>query len=261
MCTEKFGVSGGVIREVLMGKRKGRYGDGSVFQRKSDGRWCGKLTITDPAAGKKKTKTFYGATEAVAASKMREFKNDPLSRTSEFVSDADAARYIRQWLDEYKKPRIKDTTYDRYDRDLREHIEPFLTGVRLKDVSSNMCNAFIGSLKDSGLHYSTVKKNYVLLKSCFSFAVDSQDLQRNPMNTVSLPQKELFIMESIEEEHHLTEDEEKRFLEEVGRKYKTGEYVYRYHAAFLLALNTGMRIGEIVALDWADIDLAEKISI
>ena len=267
MCTEKFGVSGGVIREVLMGKRKGRYGDGSVFQRKSDGRWCGKLTITDPATGRKKNKVFYGETEAEAERKLREYKMNPLNRSKEFVSDADAANYIVDWLKNVKKREVKDSTYDRLERSVRLAV-PAFSNLRLKDVTDLTCAKLLDDLEEEGYSYSTVKKVYDVMKSCFKYAVQRGDLLRNPMETVKMLPAEMFETEAGEEEdRHLTVEEEQAFLKEIHRVYKTGKYVYRYHAAFELMLNTGMRMGEIVAIDLKntnndgkpDIDFGKKV--
>ena len=242
--------------------RKHKYGDGNVYQT-ATGEWRGRIALKDPATGKKmKPKIFYnGKSEAEIWRKIKAYKNDPLNYVGQSASEADAARYFRKWLDEYKKPRIKVSSYDRIDAVLRLYIEPELRGVQLRAVTADDCNDIIVKFKDKHLSYSTVKKIYDALNACFRFADDRHDVSENPMRTVEMPKKTQFATKRKDNEsaRNLTVEEEEAFLAELDRKTASiGKYVYRYRDAFILALNTGMRIGELIALDWSDIDFGKK---
>lgn len=241
-----------------MNTKNSHYGDGTVFKSAS-GEWRGKLTLTDPNTGKKlKMKTFTSRKSAEdVRRKMRAYKNDPLNYTGETVSKVDAPRYFRKWADEYKKPRLKVGSYDRLDSVLRLYVEPELEGIQLGDVTADDCNDILNKYKDKNLSYSTVKKIYDALHACFMFAEERHDVRESPMRTVRMLPKATFTTKrkDAEDARHLTEDEEAAFLAEIDRQTaSTKKPVYRYRDAFILDLNTGMRIGELVALDWDDVD-------
>ena len=238
------------------------YSDGSVFQTKS-GEWRGKITLTDPATKKKlPTKYFYhGKSAADIRRKINEYRNDPLNFSGAAVSKADASRYFRKWLDEYKKPDIKVSSYDRLDETLRLYIEPEFEHYQLGEITADMCKGMITKYKDKGLSFSTVKKIYDALNACFTFAEARHDVYESPMRTVTMIPKVKFDTKrkNSDEARNLTDDEETAFLAEIDRKTAaTNRYVYRYRDAFILDLNTGMRLGELVALDWSDVDFENR---
>lgn len=237
------------------------YSEGSVFQTKS-GEWRGKITLTDPTTKKKlPTKTFYGGKSAAEIKRrINEYRNDPLNYSGASVSKADAYRYFRKWLDEYKKPDIKVSSYDRLDETLRLYIKPEFDGIQLGEVTPDMCNGIINKYKDKGLSFSTIKKIYDALNACFTFAEARHDVYESPMRTVTMiPKVKFETKRKSDDARHLTEDEEEAFLAEIDKQTaSTKKYIYRYRDAFILDLNTGMRLGELTALDWEDIDFENK---
>lgn len=237
------------------------YSDGSVFQTKN-GEWRGKITLTDPTTKKKlPTKTFYGGKSAAEIKRrINEYRNDPLNYSGASVSKADAYRYFRKWLDEYKKPDIKVSSYDRLDETLRLYIKPEFDGVQLGEVTPDMCNGIITKYKDKGLSFSTIKKIYDALNACFTFAEARHDVYESPMRTVTMiPKVKFESRRKSDDARHLTEDEETAFLAEIDRQTaSTKKYIYRYRDAFILDLHTGMRLGELTALNWEDIDFENK---
>lgn len=246
-----------------MTSHKKKYSGETVFQTAS-GEWRGRVTLTDPDTGKKlKPKYFYnGKSETEIRRKIKAYKNNPLNYVGEKVGQTDAAHYFRNWADTYKKQRVKISTYDRLDSILRLYIEPELSGIQLQSVRPDDCNNIIVKYKNKGLSHSTVKKIYDALNACFRFAEDRHDVVDNPMKTVEMPKARLFDARDNGRDgvKNLTEDEERVFLAEIERKTaSTNRYIYRYRDAFVLALNSGLRIGELVALDWSDVDFEKKI--
>ena len=237
------------------------YGNGSVYQTKS-GQWRGKITLVDPVTHKSlPEKTLYGKSEAEVKRKIREYRNNALNYTGPAVAKANAYQYFRKWADEYKKQNIKASSYDRLDSVLRLYLEQEFNTVQLGDITPDKCNGIITALKDRGLSYSTVKKVYDAMHSCFEFAVERRDLPYSPMQTVKMPPKDKFATKrkDAEEARHLTEEEEESFFAELDRKTAaTDRYIYRYRDAFILDINTGLRLGELTALDWSDIDFEKK---
>ena len=237
------------------------YGNGSVYQTKT-GQWRGKITLVDPITHQRlQEKTLYGKTEAEVKRKLRDFKNNALNYSSPVVAKANAYQYFRKWADEYKKHDVKVSSYDRIDSVLRLYLKDNFEAMQLGDITPDKCNEIIVTLKDRGLSYSTVKKVYDAMHSCFQFAVERHELPYSPMQTVKMPKKDKFTTKRKDSENarHLTESEEQIFFAELDRQTaSTKKYVYRYRDAFILDINTGLRIGELIALDWKDVNFQEK---
>ena len=90
------------------------------------------------------------------------------------------------------------------------------------------------------------------MKACFQFAVDRRELPFSPMTTVKMPTKDKFTtkFKDVREARALTVGEECALFAELDRKTASTErYVYRYRDAFIMDINTGLRLGELVALD------------
>ncbi|MCM1276477.1 MAG: tyrosine-type recombinase/integrase [Lachnospiraceae bacterium] len=99
--------------------------------------------------------------------------------------------------------------------------------------------------------YSTMKKAYNNLNACLTLGTAKNEIIRNPMLTVTLPAK---TKQETKEIRAYNRNEINAIVQECTRKYQNGKYVYRYGYAFLLMLNTGIRLGEALYLKWEDVD-------
>lgn len=224
------------------------YGEGSVYQI-ANGTWRATMRVNG------KTKYFSGRTEREVKKKLKDFKANPMSYAGASISNADTAAYFRQWLDTRKKPVLKAASYDRLDGVLRNYIIPHFSGLALTNVTPEDCSRLLVELQQRGLSYSTTKKVHDTMHDCFRNAVERRDLQYSPLATVRMPHRSTFsAKQSPKSERHLTADEVEALCSELDRKTGTGKYVYRYRNAFILGLHTGLREGELIALDWDDVN-------
>ena len=100
------------------------------------------------------------------------------------------------------------------------------------------------------LSHSTIKKTYDCLNAALKFATVKRDIPYNPMLPVIMPEKTLFEKKEI---RFFDAQECALLIEECRRTYSTGKLVYVYADVFILMLNTGIRMGEAIALkkrDW-----------
>lgn len=101
--------------------------------------------------------------------------------------------------------------------------------------------------------WSTVKKVYELLNSVYRFAEAKKMITYNPMVFVKMP-KESKCLVPKKDTFSLSPGQIQIFKEACLTKTKAGAYKYRYGLILLLILNLGLRVGEMLALRFDDID-------
>lgn len=235
-----------------MAQTKGRRekGMGTIW-KKENGTWMGRVSIGTSADGKRKFKSFSGKTEAEVKRKIREYNK------SEHVdpNKTSLETYAYNWLTTYKKNTIKDTSYDRLEMTVRNYIVPHLGYIRLQELTADDIQKMLQTLKDSGYSYSTIKKAYNCMGELMRHAAIRGDIVRDPMLLVNMLSQDGFEKKEI---RFFNKKECALITEEAMREYSTGRRVYVYGDVFILALNTGLRLGELLALEKSDWDQDAK---
>lgn len=222
-------------------------GAGNIYQR-APGKWAGRLQLGVDPNGKPKIKYFSGKTEAEVRRKIREYnmENDPSQKAKTTVSD-----YIDNWLKIYKMDSLKGSSYDRLESTVNVHIKPAIGDIQLPQLNSDDIQKLLNDLKAKGKSYSTIKKVHDCLSDVLRHAQIRDDIVKNPILLVEMPEKKLFEQKQI---RVFTQSESAAIIEECRRMYSTGRKVYSdYGEVFVLMLNTGVRVGEVTGLkklDW-----------
>lgn len=223
--------------------RRGK-GEGSIFKRK-DGRWCGFITVGYDEKGNQKKKFFYGKTRQEVAEKINQALNEIKQGILITDNNITLENWLNIWLHQYKKNQISESTFDDYESIIKNHINPVLEKYNLKDLRPEHLQMLYNEKHKAGLSTKRIKDIHVILHSALNQAIKNELIVRNVSEATTLPkntrEKEMKV---------LTIEEQKRFLQVLE-----GE---RLKPAFVLALSTGMRLGEILALKWQDVDLENK---
>src|SRR5215212_7132320 len=223
-------------------KRRRANNEGSISQY-ADGRWCRRYFVELPD-GRKKRKALYGNSRKEVTNKLAR----ALAKRDDGVLFDDEGRslgeYIEWWLTTSKRGRVKATTCESYAREVRKHIIPGLGRIRLKSLSPAHLQSYYSSKCESGLAPRAVRYHHTLLHQALKKAVEWGYVRRNVAAVVDPPKVE------NKEMNLLSAAQLKALLEAVK-----GD---RLEAFYLLAVSTGMRLGELQALKWADIDLRER---
>ena len=138
----------------------------------------------------------------------------------------------------------RNPLYESYAREVRKHIIPGLGRIRLKSLTPAHLQSYYSSKCESGLAPRTVHYHHTLLHQALKMAVKWGYVRRNVAAVVDPPKVEK------KEMNPLSAAQVKALLEAAK-----GD---RLEAFYLLAVSTGMRLGELQALKWADIDLRER---
>jgi integrase len=148
--------------------------------------------------------------------------------------------YLDQWLATSAKPRLRPKSYTDYESLLRLHIRPCLCAGPLGAITQFDIQSLYAQMFNRGLSPRTIEYTNAVLQSAFRQAVRWKMLAEDPCVGVDLPPLKRREMDA------LSVEECKRFLT-VARESE-------WYALFALALTTGMRPSEYLALKWSDID-------
>lgn len=169
------------------------------------------------------------------------------------MTDIDLVRKsitVNEWYDIWMKAfnnGIKaDKTADGYSSRYESSIRDKIGYYKLKDVSKVDCQNVINDMCDKGYARTTIDHAKVTLHCLFKDAVDSKYLNSNPASRL----KTKITVPEMEERRVLTLSEQAEFLQ-----FASGT---QYCNAYLLVLETGLRVGEVGGLQWEDIDFDKK---
>ncbi len=212
----------------------------NVYKRQ-DGRFEGRITL-GYQDGKRKYKAFFGAEESVVAEKMTEFRREinPLSNVSLTFGAA-----FDEWF-ESNSIRTKESTQANYRLKAQKHILPVFADENITAITQKFIYQFIKDKQASGLSNRYITDILVLMKSVFKYASRTYRIF-NPMDGLVMPKKEKT------EVLLLTPEQEKELMRILMANPTLT------NAGIILARMTGLRIGELCALQWKDIDLEKRI--
>lgn len=218
-----------------MPKRKKVHGSGSVFQR-SDGRWCAKFRVE--ATGK--YKVLYAKTEKEAYEKLQQAQFDQKQGKLATGPQRKLEDYLKQWLEEVKKDNIRTSSYVRYHSLITTHIVPELGRVSLQNLKPEQIQAFYAKKIKAGLSARTVQLIHKVLHDALDNAVKWNLVSRNICDVVTVPRAQR------NEIQPLTPDQANKLLASARG--------HRLEVLLTVALITGMRRGELLALRWENIN-------
>ena len=219
---------------------------GENIRKRKDGRWEGRIKAT-VSNGKTKYKSFYGKTYREVKEKMHaSILCDQIENDVYFIDVVD------EWI-KYKGIAHKGSTKAKYEYVIKQHIRPFFKDVRISQMSSVLINDFaakkIGSGRldgKGGLSASYVRGMIIIISSVMDYAVSANLCE-------PLFQKAIKPVPEKKEPSVLSREQQTKFE----------EYLFSDKSltslGILISLYTGLRIGEVCALTWENIDLKHNI--
>jgi len=163
--------------------------------------------------------------------------------------------WLDYWYNFYVKPRVRKTTQSTYETTIYDHCIPHLGDIPLKDLTNNDLQQFYTAQKNGGrlrfvdrygpqLSDRMIRHQYMLCHAALDKAVEERWISTNPTVGCKIPPKKAKEMQI------LSREELYRFLIQAREE--------GYYEAFLLEIATGMRRGELVALQWPDLNLMTR---
>lgn len=160
--------------------------------------------------------------------------------------------WLSVWLEKYTKHTVKLRTYDRYKYIIEKHINPKLGDYELDELNGEIFQDFVlselenGNLNTKGkLANNSVIGIVNVLKGTMSTALSLNKIDKNEMRKIKLPSP-------TEKPVNAFERHEQEKIVKFCLASKKNNYI-----GIVICLYTGIRLGELLALTWNDIDFAK----
>ncbi len=230
--------------------RRGK-NEGSVFQRKTDGKWVGQVTVGfKPENGKPVREYYYANTrEEVAHWVALKVATEPNKGAHVAAGDLIVKDFLHQWLKTFKVYEVSSRTMELYYSCERLHIVPALGELPIRDVTPIHVQTLLYQLQaDKQLSRRTISLVRSVLIQMYDYAIDLRLVENNPARNAKLPKQP---HRPVEPEKVISIAQREALLKAVA------EDEIMCPTLTMLML-TGMRIGEVLALQWKHIDFAAK---
>lgn len=216
---------------------------GSNIYRRKDGRYEGRVLCGKTVYQKPHYISVYGRTLKEVKQKMKTAKEQDRRMRSE--GDRLVGDYAAEWMENMRK-RWKPTTYDIYQRLVDRYIVPVLGGYRVEEVDSSVLRAFaeeIPRISGKALTGPYLKYVCALARQIMEYALQQNDLPQPPPAVPQLQGKKKNVNLPGEKEFEILKNWLVQNLED------------ETCLGILVAMYTGIRIGELCALQWKNIDV------
>ena len=215
----------------------------NIYKRK-DGRWEGRYKNGYTADGKTKYNSVYGKSYS-AVKEILEIKRAEVHNGTTCSCKATVGEIAVMWLCDVRN-RVKESTFANYEMKLNKHILPYFSGIKYDKLIADDLNKFIAQKLSENLSAKYVSDIVVLMKSIAKFA-NKRYNYANKIEYLTLPK-------SVKTERKLLSGFEQSELRTVLTEDPNCSNV-----GILLSAVTGIRIGELCALKWENIDLEKSI--
>ena len=196
----------------------------------------------DPSTGKRKQQWIsVKGTKKEAERKLSDILHQLDTGTFMKPGKTTVGDFLERWLGEYVWPNLSPRTAEGYENIMRRHLVPALGSIPLTQLKPEHLQRYYSEKLSGGLSAQTVRHHHTALHKALQTAVEWGMLSRNVADAVRAPRAQRPEM------HTLNEDDIQTLLEAAKPT--------PYYPFFYMALFTGMRRSELLALRWSDVDL------
>ena len=213
----------------------------NIYYRK-DGRWEGRIPRGKRKNGRRKFQYVFGKSKDEVRDKMDAIKNRELQHG---YCTLNVSQLFSEWYQSIQH-RVKESTAANYRMKAKKHILPVFGEKQVESVLSTDVYAFIELEQQKGLSNRYVADIIILMKSIFKYAARTYHIT-NPMDSVMLPRKKWPEIKLLDE------------MQQIKLQEYISENQNRTTLGIALSMSTGVRIGELCALQWKDINLEKRI--
>lgn len=205
--------------------------------------------------------SVYGKTPKECMTNMRlkeseirdkKHKSDAIKNQDNLLADE-----LNKWLDNVKQLELKPQSFRRLKSTIKRINNSSIGHYSYTSVTTDDIQAFITSLNEVELlSFSTIKKIYDCLNEFFRYVSAKNDI-KNPMLLVKMPKRDNVIT-TTKQISFFEQDDIDKFIAECDTRNLSGKPKYKYGYALAANIYMGMRAGELLAIQWKDIDFDKR---
>ena len=203
-----------------------------TLRKRTDGRWEGRLYLGKDENGKNQYKTVTSKKKSECQNKLDKLiaEEEKRKRNENFKYGDCVNPTVEEWnriyIEDFCTGYLKPKTISGYKSMIKNYINPYLGKYHLRDLSKLICQQYIMDIYENG----RINQEGII--------------DKNPTDKLNMPKDRVKGMTT------LTKEQSNRLLEEA---FNSGCFEFYY-----LELTTGLRLGEILALEWEDLDVKNK---
>ena len=191
-------------------------------------------------------RSVYGTTVKEVKAKLAEAELNEQKLSNIVDEKITLDEWYEKWMRVYKEPVVRLSTKTTYNSMYRRLISPVFGKTRLVNITKLMITDLVNNMSKKGYQYESLNKVKVLLIDMLNRAMEDQFLIRNPAKGVRLPKNK-----PQNEIKALSKEDQTDFFECAAGTF--------YNNMFVVAVNTGLRPGELYALTEEDIDWKNNV--
>lgn len=215
-------------------------GEGSIYQRTSEGRWLAVVTIGQDGTGRVVRKTVSAKTRAEVVRKLKKLQRQLDDGLPAPDTKMTVAQLLTHWHDDVLRHQVTPSTVVSYWTVVKHHIIPTLGSKKLANLTTADIDRLLSVKLDCGLSVSTVRRIRYILAQAIDQGIRWGSVKRNVARLSRAPKKQR------REGRTLTYEQARRLLKELEG--------HRHEALYSLMLSTGLRRGEALGLQLQSID-------
>lgn len=213
--------------------------EGTIYQR-PNGKWRAQMSLNGGRL------SFTGDTRIEAQEWLRSMRNQTENGLTLRGARTTFAAFLEEWLASIQ-PRLTEHSWRTYGQLIRDYIRPALGRVRLRDLNPSQIQHFYNQKVSDGLGLRTIQKTHTVMHAALNSAMKLGLIGRNPVSATQPPKP-------VAKEMRFLDKAQVHQLLDYARKTQD-----RHLALYYIAIVTGMREGELLALRWQDVDLEKGI--
>ncbi len=218
----------------------------SSIYKDAVGYWHGRVIVGEREDGTPDRRHVGGRTKADVTERVRELERQRDTRTVTKTGKRwTVEQWLEHWLVDIAKPALRPNAWDAYRIAVRKHAVPLLGKRKLDKVRSDEILALYNKMIASGLSPSTAHQVHRTLHTAFDLAIEAGYLARNPATRKIAPSVRKLKVRPYEP------DEIRKLIDAALEQFGGVRWV--------IALALGLRQGELLALQWSDVDLERAV--
>ncbi|MFT8928475.1 MAG: tyrosine-type recombinase/integrase [Sporolactobacillus sp.] len=224
------------------------------YETKHGTKWLFKMyTTVNPETGRKKMTTFRGYNTKKEAERAYRIVQDKLDKGTLVNDKITYGEIYEKWWDLHQRT-LKPSTRYKTETIFSKHILPNFKNLKLKDIDQDYCQQVIDLWRET-LSASTTRDYRGHTSQVFKYAMQQEYIFKNPMQFVIIEKKDENSLAQEEKEENFWDKEQFEHFNRVAAK----EMDMQYLVMFIVMGSSGLRKGEMLTLEWNDLDFNEKI--